>query len=117
MTKDTDCGNPRKSDIEDKMDELIEYYENMTASSASEARRRLRARNIFCYEAQKTVSAFDKMSHEGKARERQDKREKFLVQRGYDNNPKRRKLDIGIPSPDIQTTKDKYPCLLDNICN
>ncbi|KAJ2059906.1 hypothetical protein GGI17_004108 [Coemansia sp. S146] len=107
MTKDTsDCVSHRKNDIESKMDALIEYYENATmTSSASEVRRQLRARNIFYYDAQKTVSAFDKWSSEGKAtiREKQvAKRERLLAQRGYGNNAKRRKLNIGIPNPDFQ---------------
>ncbi|KAJ2863517.1 hypothetical protein GGH94_003562 [Coemansia aciculifera] len=107
MTKVTsDCVSHRKNDIESKMDALIEYYENATmTNSASVVRKQLRARNIFYYEAQKAISAFDKWSPEGKTtiREKQvAKRERILAQCGYGNNAKRRKLNIGIPSPDLQ---------------
>ncbi|KAJ2830002.1 hypothetical protein FBU31_002579, partial [Coemansia sp. 'formosensis'] len=103
MTKDaSDCIGRRKNDIDSKMDALIEYYENITmTTSALEVRKKLRARNIFCYDAQKTVGArtSGKRSFEEMVtvEEKQHvKRKKFLAQRSRNTNDKHREQSIGM---------------------
>ncbi|KAJ2071426.1 hypothetical protein GGH13_003362 [Coemansia sp. S155-1] len=88
--------------LESKMDAMIKLYESIAAEQTVRgAKKRLEARNIIYYDAQKTIGAsdFDKRSTEGKAiiqAKRIVQRQKLLAQRGYSISAKRREVKIGM---------------------
>ncbi|KAJ2825444.1 hypothetical protein FBU31_003716 [Coemansia sp. 'formosensis'] len=92
----------KKQIANSKMDTMIKLYESIAEEkSPKELKKRLDARGIFYYDAQKIIGAntFDKRSPEGKAlisAKRIVQREKLLAQRGYGINAKRRELNIGM---------------------
>ncbi|KAJ2065571.1 hypothetical protein GGI17_000115 [Coemansia sp. S146] len=103
------CASKHKNDnIESKMDAMIKLYESIAAEqSVRGAKKKLDARNIIYYDAQKTVGApnFDKRSSKGKTlilAKQIVKREKLLAQRGYRINAKRREVSIGMARLELQ---------------
>ncbi|KAJ2068910.1 hypothetical protein GGI08_000625 [Coemansia sp. S2] len=95
-------GGIKSGKLESKMDAMIKLYESIAAEQTVRgAKKRLEARNIIYYDAQKTIGAsdFDKRSAEGKAliqAKRVVQRQKLLTQRGYSISAKRREVKIGM---------------------